>query len=143
MVKTVLDANVLVSAAFGGVPALAVKMAFLGEVWISGDIKKELLAVSPHLPKRLSQEQLLIWNSALLPLITKMQLAQVDHHIQLSRDPKDDMYLSLAKAVSADFLVTGDLDLLSISKEKLKSAGLERLSIGTPRVFLKKSGRRG
>lgn len=139
MVKTVLDANVLVSAAFGGVPALAVKMAFEGEVWISGDIKKELLAVSPHLPKRLSQPQLLIWNASLLPLISKMHLAQVHEHLHLSRDPKDDMYLSLAKAVSADFLVTGDLDLLSIAKEKLKSAGLERLSIVTPRVFLERA----
>lgn len=77
----------------------------------------------------------------MLPLMTKMNLAQVDHHLHLSRDPKDDIYLSLAKAVSADFLVTGDLDLLSIAKEKLKSAGLERLSIVTPRIFLGRAKR--
>jgi predicted nucleic acid-binding protein len=49
------------------------------------------------------------------------------------------MYLSPAKTVSADFLVTGDLDLLSITKEKLKTVGLERLSIVTPRVFLERA----
>jgi predicted nucleic acid-binding protein len=47
--------------------------------------------------------------------------------------------LCSAKTVSADFLVTGDLDLLSITKEKLKTVGLERLSIVTPRVFLERA----
>jgi predicted nucleic acid-binding protein len=68
-----------------------------------------------------------------------MKVAEVSHSLHLSRDPKDDMYLSPAKTVSADFLVTGDLDLLSITKEKLKTVGLERLSIVTPRVFLERA----
>lgn len=126
----------MVSAAFGGIPALAVEKAFDEEVWISNSIKNELAAVGHHLPKLLTSQQLGLWNSTLLPLITKMQQAQVPQSIRLSRDPQDDMYLSLAKAISADFLVTGDKDLLSIPREKLKSAGLERLSIVTPRKFL-------
>ena len=32
------------------------------------------------------------------------------------RDPKDDMFLACAAACSADFLVTGDDDLLSIGE---------------------------
>ncbi len=115
------------------------KKAFQGEVWISTDVKKELLAVSRHLPKRLSQQQLLAWNAALLPLISKMRLAGTLHPIHLSRDPKDDIYLSLAKAAPADFLVTGDKDLLTIKKEKLESAGLGRLLIITPRAFVERT----
>ena len=130
----------LVSAAFGGLPALAVKRAFQGEVWISTDIKKELLSLGRFLPKRLSQPQLLTWNAALLPLLSKMRLARVPRHLHLSRDPKDDIYLSLALAVSADYLVTGDKDLLSIESEKLDQAGFKNFSIVTPRDHLDRTG---
>ena len=131
-----MDANVLISAAFGGVPASAVKKAFEQEVWTSEEIQRELLEIQRYFPKVFSQEQVLTWNSALLPLLSKMRLSEVRHRLKLSRDPKDDMYLSLARAVLADFLVTGDKDLLSISAEKLAHSGLEHLQIVTPKEFL-------
>lgn len=48
------------------------------------------------------------------------------------RDPKDDMFLSLANQVEADYLVTLDLDLLD-----LKS--IRHTRIVTPSVILKKN----
>jgi predicted nucleic acid-binding protein len=44
--------------------------------------------------------------------------------VVLSRDPKDDHYLSLCQEVKAGFLITGDRDLLSISQEGLKENGI-------------------
>lgn len=129
----------MVSAAFGGVPALATARAFQEEVWTCSEINEELLAVSHHLPKRLSQQQISIWNSALLPLVSRMRMARVDRHLSLSRDPKDDIYLSLALSVGADFLVTGDKDLLSIRQEKLTKAGLGDIRIVTPKEFLSRT----
>jgi predicted nucleic acid-binding protein len=55
--------------------------------------------------------------------------------VALSRDPKDDHYLSLCKEAGADFLITGDKDLLSISQGKLKKSGISCQLI-TPQEFL-------
>jgi predicted nucleic acid-binding protein len=55
----------------------------------------------------------------------------------LSRDPKDDHYLSLCREVSADFLVTGDKDLLSISGESLKKNEISCLTV-SPQELLEK-----
>ena len=48
----------------------------------------------------------------------------VSSHVALSRNAKDDLYLSLCKEVRAVFLITGDKDLLSISQEDLKKNGI-------------------
>ena len=56
-------------------------------------------------------------------------------HVVLSRDPKDDHYLSLCKETRAEFLVTGDKDLLSISEEKLKANGIS-CKVVSPQEFL-------
>jgi len=56
-------------------------------------------------------------------------------HVVLSRDPKDDHYLSLCKEVGAEFLITGDKDLLSLSQDRLKANGIS-CRIVTPKEFL-------
>lgn len=56
--------------------------------------------------------------------------------IELSRDKKDNAYLNLCLKVRADFLLTGDNDLLEVPARKLKSSGLNRLKIISPEVFL-------
>jgi uncharacterized protein len=139
-VKTILDANILVSSVFGGVPAKAVERALLDEVWISPTIQKELYSLARPLSKRLSPEKFKKWNEVYLPLIAIMRLAVVRHQVHLSRDLKDDIYLSLALAVSADYLVTGDKDLLTLKKGQLDQVGLKNLSIITPRIYLDRTG---
>ena len=44
------------------------------------------------------------------------QLINVKSNIKICRDPKDNFLLSLAKDSNADYLVTGDKDLLVIEK---------------------------
>jgi predicted nucleic acid-binding protein len=56
-------------------------------------------------------------------------------HVVLSRDPKDDHYLSLCKETGAEFVVTGDKDLLSLSQDKLKANGIS-CRIVSPQEFL-------
>ena len=50
------------------------------------------------------------------------EISQVKSEIELSRDPKDNFLLSLATDSKADYLVTGDNDLL-----ELKSIGKTRI----------------
>jgi uncharacterized protein len=62
-------------------------------------------------------------------------LTEPDHIPPISRDPKDDVFLACAAACAADFLVTGDDDLLSIKEyrgTKLVSPAqfLEKLTSG-------------
>jgi putative PIN family toxin of toxin-antitoxin system len=129
-----------VSAVFGGTPERAVRRAFQEEVWVSADIQKELKGLGAKLREKLTFPQTLRWNRFFLPLIGKMRVARVRRKVRLSRDPKDDAYLSLALAAQADFLVTGDKDLSSLSLDDLRGAGLDFLSIVSPREFLKRIG---
>ena len=129
------------SAIFGGTPERAVRRAFEEEVWLSPDILKELKGLGAKLREKLTLPQTLRWNRFFLPLIGKMRLARVRRKVQLSRHPKDDAYLSLALAARADFLVTGDKDISSLSPDDLRGAGLDVLSIVSPREFLKRIGK--
>lgn len=57
------------------------------------------------------------------------EMIETDETIAVCRDPKDDKLLELAVGGNADFLVTGDKDLLILNPFR----GVE---IITPRVFL-------
>jgi len=48
----------------------------------------------------------------------------VSRQLSLSRDIKEDHYLSLRREAQADFLVTGDKDLLSLDPETLRKNGI-------------------
>jgi predicted nucleic acid-binding protein len=68
-------------------------------------------------------------------LLNHARRVSVSIQVALSRDAKDDHYLSLCKAAKADFLITGDKDLLSVSEETLKKSGIS-CRIITPQEFL-------
>jgi putative PIN family toxin of toxin-antitoxin system len=55
----------------------------------------------------------------------------------ICRDPKDDAYLHLCIAAKADFLVTGDKDLLAVDPGSVDVLP-DGLKIVTPRQFLEK-----
>jgi hypothetical protein len=136
MAKMVVDANVIISAAFGGKPLEAVVRALEGhEVYVSEAITQELLGVLPGLSKKLSEEQLSFIHEKIEQLLTLATPISLSTHVVLSRDPKDDHYLSLCKEAGADFLVTGDKDLLSISQDQLKANGIS-CKIVSPQEFL-------
>ncbi len=135
MAKVVIDANVIISAAFGGKPLTAVIYAMKNDDVRS--IEQELTGVFPRLSKKLAKEQIAFLQERVRDLIQTAKMVSVTTPISLSRDAKDDHYLALCKEVAADFLVTGDKDLLSIPPAKLKENGIS-CRILTPQDFLDK-----
>jgi hypothetical protein len=136
MAKIVVDANVIISAAFGGKPLEAVVRALEDhEVYLSEAIAQELLGVLSGLSKKLSESQFSFIHEKIQQLLTLATPISLATHVVLSRDPKDDHYLSLCKEAGAEFLVTGDKDLLSLSQDKLKANGIS-CKIVSPQEFL-------
>ena len=135
MAKVVIDANVIISAAFGGNPLKAVIRAMEEyEIYLSQAIERELTELFSKLSKRLTGEQIAFLNERMRDLVGMAKQVPVSTRVVLSRDPKDDHYLSLCKAVEANFLITGDKDLLSIPPEALKENGIP-CRILTPQAF--------
>ena len=136
MAKIVVGANVIISAAFGGKPLEAVVVDLEDhEVYLSEAVAQELLGVLSGLSKKLSQDQISFIREKIQQLLTLATPLSPAAHVVLSRDPKDDHYLSLCKETRAEFLVTGDKDLLSISEKKLKARGIS-CKIVSPQEFL-------
>jgi len=136
MAKIVVDANVIISAAFEGKPLEAVVRALENhKVYLSKTIEQELLGVLSGLSKKLSEDQLSFIHEKIKQFLTLATHISLASHVVLSRDPKDDHYLSLCKEIGAEFLVTGDKDLLSISEEKLKANGIS-CKVVSPQEFL-------
>ena len=136
MAKVVIDANVIISAAFGGKPLEAIVRAIEEhEVYLSRDITQELQGVILKLSKKLSGEQIAFIQEKMEQIVDMAKHVTVSIHLALSRDAKDDHYLSLCKEIDADFLITGDKDLLNISEALLKKNGIS-CQIITPQAFL-------
>ena len=136
MAKVVIDANVIISAAFGGKPLEAVVRALEDhEVYLSLTIEQELQGVISGLSKKPSEEQILFIQEKIQQLLSLAKRISVSAHVVLSRDAKDDHYLSLCKEARADLLITGDKDLSSISREDLKKNGIS-CHIVSPQDFL-------
>lgn len=55
--------------------------------------------------------------------------------VPICRDPKDQMFLNLAQSAGADFLISGDEDLLSLDAPAMKQLGFR---IVTPQALLAK-----
>ena len=136
MARVVLDANVLISAAFGGKPLEAVVKAMANhDIFVSESIERELKGVFTGLSKKLSSDQISFIQQNIGRLLSSAKRMSVSTQVVLSRDAKDDHYLSLCKEAGADFLITGDKDLLSIPQEKLNENGIPTLIL-TPQKFL-------
>ena len=136
MAKVVIDANVMISAAFGGKPLEAVGRALKEhDVFVSTSILQELEGVLKRLSKKLSAEQIHYLQERVGQLIKVAHRIPVSTHLSLSRDAKDDHYLSLCKEAQADFLITGDKDLLNLPPEALKKNGIS-CQIINPASFL-------
>ncbi len=136
MAKVVIDANVIISAAFGGKPLEAVVQALEDhEVCLSDTIERELQGVILGLSKKLSNDQILFLREKIQQLLSLAKHISISTHVVLSRDANDDHYLSLCKEVKADFLITGDKDLLSIPQDKLRANGIS-CKVVSPQEFL-------
>ncbi len=140
MPNVVIDANVIVSAMFGGTPRKAfLKALRTCDVYISPEIKLELSSLLDEIEDKLDRAKIRRLRSIVLNLLSASKEVVASKKIELSRDKKDNAYLNLCLRVRADFLLTGDKDLLEIPPRKLKPSGLNSLRIVSPDAFLSES----
>ncbi|MEW6002533.1 MAG: putative toxin-antitoxin system toxin component, PIN family [Nitrospirota bacterium] len=137
MPKVVIDANVIVSSLFRGTPRKAYLKALKEcDIYISQDILQELSGLLDELEGKLDNQKMRRLRSIITRLASYAKEVNSSKKIELSRDKKDNAYLNLCLATRADFLLTGDRDLLEIPVKELKSVGLNRLKIVSPKTFL-------
>jgi putative PIN family toxin of toxin-antitoxin system len=137
MPKVVIDANVIVSALFGGTPRKAfLKALRTCDIYSSPEIKLELNGLLDELDDKLARSKIRRLRSIISNLLSASKVVEASKKIELSRDKKDNAYLNLCLRVRADFLLTGDKDPLEIPPRKLKPSGLNRLKIVSPDIFL-------
>ncbi|MFN9468915.1 MAG: putative toxin-antitoxin system toxin component, PIN family [Pseudanabaena sp.] len=65
-------------------------------------------------------------------LLEKAELVEIEESINICRDPKDDKFLELAVSGKADFIITGDQDLLVLNP-------FRNIEILTAKDFLSRS----
>ena len=133
-IRVVLDANVLVSglAYPKGLPGK------IGEAWLTGSlvivvsryILDEMVRVLPKLPaNRRTPEEIRDLAEGFLGLAQIVVAhSKIEHAL---RDPADQHVLGTLRASQADYLITGDKDLLALS---------DRYPILTPAAFWARHG---
>jgi len=139
--RVIADANVLVSAALTRSPqapsALTLDAALTGRIELitSPHLLQEIAMVlaRPRLRKYLSTQEAHRYITDLAAQ-TNLTADPPGPHPALCRDPHDDYLLALAATTSAELLVTGDLDLLSIDPGQLT------VQIITPRQLVDRLG---
>lgn len=129
--RVVLDTNVIVSAALfaGSVPRRAFDKALdEGKILISVPALLELSEVLSRrkLDRYLLEEERMRF---LVALLKEVELVEVAERITACRDAKDDKFLELAVGGKADFIVSGDDDLLALNP-------FRGTPILTPREFM-------
>lgn len=131
--RGVFDNNVLVSAALlDGVPRKAFdKLLDNGTVLVSVPVLLELADVlnRPKFDKYVTHDERMRF---MVNFLKVAEMIKISETIIVCRDPKDDKLLELTVSGAADFLVTGDKNLLVLNPFR----GVE---IITPREFLDKA----
>jgi putative PIN family toxin of toxin-antitoxin system len=118
--KFVFDTNTLISASLfkQSMPRQALDKALtLGTLLLSENIIYELKNVfcRPKFDKYLSPDLREIFLQDILDIAETVEITQSFH---LCRDPKDDKFLDLIVNGRANYLITGDKDLLSLNPFK-------------------------
>ena len=133
-VRVVLDANVLVSGSAypTGTPGQILNAWRQGSlnVVLSHYILDEMVRVLPRLPaNRRTQREIRDLADSFLALA---EIAEPDFEIEPAlRDQADQQVLGTLRASQADYLITGDKDLLALS---------DKYPIVTPAIFWAKHG---
>ena len=132
--RAVLDTNILIRALIrpqGTVGPIIPRLAKGDYALVySAPIRNELIAklALPRIRNKYNLTDTQI--EALLDLIAlRGQLVAPERRVKICRDPHDDMFIEAALAGSAEYVVTGDDDLLSLEK-------FETVQFIIPRQFL-------
>ena len=129
--RVVVDTNVFISGAFfHGLPGIILDQInnLAIDLLMSPELEAEVLRVFMrlHTPADIFRNIQYTLDHHVIRIVPKKNVSK-------SRDPKDDMLLALSLAGRADYLVTGDKDLLVLRK-------FEKTRIVTPREFCLKLG---
>ena len=119
--------------AFGGTPRTAVRKAFTeSEISVSPELLKEYRDVPSllHSEGKITDQQFTILISGIAAVVAVARLVHPKRRIKMCRDPADDMVLECCLASGADYLITGDRDLLSVQDLPFS------LKIMTPRAYV-------
>jgi uncharacterized protein len=129
--RVVLDTNVLVSALLFRGP-----VSKFVDLWKTGRIKPVVsLATFQEFKRVLTYPKFALTPDEILFLLEEgvlpyFEVINVQQEVQgICRDPRDHIFLSCALAAGADFLITGDEDLLTLKK-------FQRTRILTPSDFM-------
>lgn len=129
-VRVVLDTNVLISAlGWGGKPDECVRLGLRGEVEFLGSpaTLMELAHVLDYPKFGFTEDEKTGFYVAILSRTTVLQPEETVSEIE--SDPDDNAFLSCAIAGSAEFIVSGDKDLLDLGS-------FHGIPIVTPAQFL-------
>ncbi len=117
MNRIVIDTNVIISAILfqNSQPAKAIKFAKqLGEILFSETTFREIenTLSRPKFDRYLSLDSR---RQVLSQLLLDSELIEITETITICRDPKDNKFLELAVNGNADYIITGDQDLLVLN----------------------------
>jgi putative PIN family toxin of toxin-antitoxin system len=131
MIITIFDTNVLVSAFLfnGSKPETALrKVRFLGKFITSFETINELINTlnKDKFDKYLDVNRRILLINDYIESADEIDITQ---SFSICRDPKDNKFLDLAYSGNADYLITGDKDLLVLNP-------FNRTKIVTPEEFL-------
>lgn len=131
--KVVLDTNVLISWVFGKgsrINLLVQKILTSHQLFTCDEILNELKEklTSPRLQKFIAPEKAQQLVARYTSAATSLKVL---NHVQVCRDPDDDIVLALAATAEADCIITGDNDLLILHP-------YENILIVTPSAFIDK-----
>jgi len=131
-IKVVLDTNVFLSGVFfAGTPGRVLDACFSKdvEIIVSPEILAEYQAAGHAL---LAKRPLPFFDQFLAMLAAKATIVKpAPLPVPLCRDPKDDIFLACAIATEADYIVSGDKDLIVL-------AGTFPIAIVKPLEFLQR-----
>jgi uncharacterized protein len=140
--RVIIDTGVVVSGfVFGGIPKEALLQVFKkADVWVSPDILNEYREVSLELEEvgKISREQLRVLVAGIAALFVNAEIIYPERVVSVCRDAEDNILLDACLAAKADYLITGDRDLLDLDSNYLRSVGLKKLKILNPRDFISK-----
>jgi putative PIN family toxin of toxin-antitoxin system len=108
--KLVIDANIIISAIFGGYPEKALEIAISHEVFAPIILEKELNKFIEKVRKKKEFPNLRLFFNYILNHINLVTVEKLEN---ITRDKTDDFYIAVAIQEEVDFLITGDKDLLS------------------------------
>lgn len=131
--RVVLDTNILVSALLvrTGIPARIIERSEQFELLSTNEILAELERVLhyPRIQRKYGLTEQVIADFVQRLRDASLMVAVEETAARVLRDPKDEMFLACAVAGSADYIVSGDADLLVMEN-------FHGIAIVPPAVFL-------